>query len=1521
MPEPSSDINDQPAVAERTQLGEAERAELREEAKRAARSCAWAPGKHRSGKPREIFRKAADRLSRLEHALYRLKSPQPSDDLVWLYDNLRLVRTDIQDLHDATKILAKLPLVRSGSEEQVPRCIVLARAMLAATRNRLTEPAVVLFIEAVQTIEPLRLFELSGMIPALKLVLLESLAERGWKALEAFRAEGLNAPSFDIGGVITSLRFLGELDWRETLEQLSVVHRILLRDPADVYPRMDFESRESYRRSVAKIAARSDVSEFELAQKAVEMAEEATHRPEYDRASHLGPASAQAVRDRLRHVGYHLIDETGSEDLMKRIGYRPPIGTVIQRAFRAYPDEIYIIGIEAVTLFTVVALIMSIVRTHSGFGVFVSALLLILPATQGAVELMNYLVTSVLTPHALPKIDFSKGVDPSCATMVAIPTLLLNEKQIRELVDDLEIRYLVNRDPNIYYALLTDLPDTAEPADEHDARIDFAIHLIENLNRKYEAESYGCFYLFHRHRVYNPREGAWMGWERKRGKLLDLNQFLRKTYDPFPVKAGDVSRLPHIRYVLTLDSDTQLPRGAAQRMIGAMAHPLNRPVIDPELNIVTEGYGILQPRVDISVHSASRSRLASIYSGQTGFDIYSRAVSDIYQDLYGEGIFTGKGIYDVDAFRQVLEHRFPRNALLSHDLIEGAYARAGLASDIEVIDDYPSHYSAYNRRKHRWLRGDWQILRWIFNRVPDETGRLVQNPISLVSRWKIVDNLRRSLIEPATFLLLVSGWFFLPGGPRFWTFVTLALLFLPIYFRLIFALIRAVLLKSSITARDALADFTTSHVSIALNVAFLAHQTLVALDAILRTIIRSTITHSRLLEWETATEAELGIRKRTPVDVYLDWIPLLPIALGLLLFTRPHAAPYALPFIVVWCCSKPIIRWINRAPHEGQELSDRDRRFLRDVAVRSWRYFAEFSTEKNNWLIPDNVQENPYRVAERISPTNLGFLFNARQAGLEFGYVTFSEFVSQNESTLASVLKLQRYFGHFLNWYETISLKPVEPLFLSSVDSGNLAASLWSLKQGCLELLHQPVVRQNALHGLCDCCRMVRNAKQRPPALERLLSLNDPAAWLPQLVQMPLPPGPAPKEPNAEQQSWWPAELQRRIEALRQEARNFLPWCLPEFEPLRKISTLPFNTSFNNLTPQTADTFYDQLESKLQAVTAAEIPADVFALVSKLRDELPGCRRRLKELASRIRDLAIQCERLVRAMDFSVLADKRRKLLSVGYDVGSQQLASSCYDLLASESRIAAFIAVAKSEVVQENWFRLGRQHTLCEGENVLISWTGTMFEYLMPVIWMKSHPQTLLDRTVRSAVRVQRNYGLRRRVPWGISEAAYSQTDHDGNYQYAAFGVPGLALNVARAGYLVVSPYSSCLALMIDAAGAVENLHRMADKGWIGEYGFYESADFTSSPRRRFLPMRYELVRCWMAHHQGMSLAAISGVFHAMPFQRWFHAEPLVQASELILQERPLRVRPIADSQPRRILSFTRTRPSRTARKSRASA
>ncbi len=990
-----------------------------------------------------------------------------------------------------------------------------------------------------------------------------------------------------------------------------------------------------------------------------------------------------------------------------------------------------------------------------------------------------------------------------------------------------------------------------------------------------------------------------MGWERKRGKLMDLNKLLRSEHDSFPVKVGDLSILPQIRFVITLDSDTELPRGSADRMIGAMAHPLNQAIIDPdpEKNIVVAGYGILQPRVGVSVQSASRSRLASLYSGETGFDIYTRAISDVYQDLYGEGIFAGKGIYEVDTVQRVLERRFPRNALLSHDLIEGAYARAGLASDIEIIEDYPSHYSAYNRRKHRWLRGDWQITGWLLSRVPDESGRKVPNPISLVSQWKILDNLRRSLVEPATFLLLVFGWLVLPGKPLYWTLATLAILFVPAWFQFLFNLVRAAVERKSQVVKDARSALITANASMFFTLSFLPHQMLLSLDAVVRTLVRRLVTRRRLLEWETAAETELSTRKRTPVDIYLDWMPALALALGVLVFFTGRRAFFAaLPILLLWACSKWFSMWLNLPSRAMRsETSDKDELFLSGTALQTWRYFAEFSTEEHNWLIPDNVQEEPAAVAGRMSPTNLGFLLNARQVACEFGFLTVPEFAEQTLRTLATMAKLPRSRGHLLNWYDTRTLEPLRPRFVSSVDSGNLVASLWTLQQGCLDLLQRPLLEKQLADGLADHLRILVDRHAFPSKRFRnFLAQVRKRSWLQRLLAPSeeglLETDLETKDPKHESDvHWFAAESLARVRNLRKAVQVYVPWMLPEFIPLWKDATLDFKFDAQSLTIQRLPEVVDRLTARLQfALDHANGSGDRTALYPRLLAMLPDARSRALALIEDLKAIADTAGKFADEMDFRFLLDPRRKLLSLGFDVETGKHPSACYDLLASEARIAVFAAIAKEDIPQDVWFLLGRSHTREHGFPVLLSWTGTMFEYLMPVLWMRTYPNTLLDNSRIAAVRLQQIYGDEKRVPWGISESAYAKRDEAGNYQYQAFGLPDISLHQGEPSCLVISPYSTFLALHVDASAALRNLRRMEGDGWVGAYGFYEAADYSSTSGRRSWRHRHELVRCWMAHHQGMSLIALANFLHDGVIQRWFHSDLRVQATELLLHEKP---------------------------------
>jgi len=1402
-----------------------------------------------------------------------------SDDFRWLHDNARLLYSTLLDVAESARTTKALPQAYGRNGERIPRVLEVAKEYLEATDYRFDERSFTAYVDAYQETTVLDLDELWALAASLKLILLEAVAERSPKVLQDRQG------SYGLGACIRSLHDVGEISWKELLEPLILFDRVLREDPQGAYARMDFDSRDVYRNAVANIARYSRHTEMDVALEALSLAREGWQRKFDD----------PRIAARRSHVGYYLLGE-GSGLLQQRTQFRPPLTQRIQAFMRQHRDGYYLGGIQLLTLAMMVAVLLGVVGSMGSPGMVLLALAaLFLPCSQAAVEVMNYITTAMLPAQILPKLDFSEGIPGECVTLVAVPALLLNERQVHKLVEDLEIRYLGNRDTNLHFALITDLRDSVQAAAEDDPLVSLCAELIAKLNDKYAGQSTGSFLLLHRHRVYDEREGVWMGWERKRGKLQDLNKLLRQQYDSFPVKVGNTAILPQVRFVITLDADTELPRGTAQRMVGALAHPLNRAIVDNRRNIVVSGYGILQPRVGVSVHSAARSRLANIYSGQTGLDIYTHAVSDVYQDLYGEAIFAGKGIYEVDTLHQVLDGRFPCNALLSHDLVEGAYARAGLASDIELIDDYPSHYSAYNRRKHRWLRGDWQVAGWLSSRVPDQTGDYVANPISLISRWKILDNLRRSLVEPATFLLLLLGWMVLPGRAAHWTLAAIAVVFLPAWLQCGLNLLRSLKSRKMEAARNALNAFSTQNASLFLNFTFLAHQTLLSLDAITRALVRRMITRKRLLEWETAAEAELGSRRRTPVDFYLDWTPALALAVMVSVASmHPRALLQAMPILLLWASSKELAKWLNRPPRLTRcQVTPQDQLLLRRTALRTWRYFAEFSTEEHNWLIPDNVQETPARVAARMSPTNLGFLLNARQVACEFGYMTVPEFALLTGRTLQTVHRLPRYRGHLLNWYDTRTLVPLPPLFVSCVDSGNLMASLWTLQQGCLERLQRPVLERNLAQGFLDHLLVLGDVGGIPRRIASgLASVAHQEDWLERMLALPESVfdhlAETANEETAVEAGWFAREVGRRIRHLKETARFYAPWMLPEFACLRTDSALQLSGS-EGVSLEQLPQFMDRLAIRLQlAMENLETAPERKALYQALMAILPDARSHAAQLIHDLQDLAHQAARLAEEMDFRLLLNRRRKLLSVGFDVESQKLHSACYDLLATEARVAVFAAIAKEDIAQEAWFLLGRAHTLAYGRPVLISWTGTAFEYLMPGLWMRTYRNTLLERSRMAAVRSQQDYAARRHIPWGISESAYFQTDDAGNYQYHAFGLSRLALHKDELEALVISPYSTVLALSVDPCGSLRNLHDMAGQGWLGAYGFYEAADYTPSlqhPRRH----GHELVRCWMAHHQGMSLLSIANFLHAGVVRRWFHSNPYVQATELLLNEKPV--------------------------------
>ncbi|UWZ83649.1 glucoamylase family protein [Occallatibacter riparius] len=1456
-------------------------AEAREALMKAAGAAARWNVTLRPNKPGSFRRRVAaarSAVQNLEHELAKLpESINDSDHriigLLDLRGNPRVLRSAVTGVEPKPRERDALPRVTITEHQDEPRVATLSATYLLAIKGQPDAVTFPIYLRELQAHEPLTLDEIWSIPAYLRFCMLEAILAESETALR----DRSNEADVRVQRLFSGLRDLGNIDWSGVLEPLIVFDAILRKDPTGTYSKMDFETRDMYRTRVAFMARHSDCTELQVAEKALDLAIEASHQPYKD----------PRIQQRCSHIGYHLVSR-GISRLAERINFHAPPSYRIRSAIRANADDVYITGIELITIFFIAVMLFPLLPSYPVFPkLAITFVLMIMPVMQCAVELMNNSITAIFDAEPLAKMDYAQAIPNECATLVAVPTLLLNEKQVRDLVDELEVRYLANRDPNLHFALLTDLPDSVSKPHEKDSNplVDLAIQLINGLNARYGSAHKGGFLFLHRHRIFNIRQGVWMGWERKRGKLLDLNKLLVGEYDAFPIKAGRLDVLNNIRYILTLDSDTQLPRGTAARMVGAIAHPLNQAIIDPKLRIVVEGYGILQPRVGVSVSSASRTRLASLYSGQAGFDVYARAVSDAYQDLYGEGIFTGKGIYEVSALHAVLNKRFPRNSLLSHDLIEGAYARAGLVTDVEVIDDYPSHYSAYTRRKHRWVRGDWQIAQWMFARVPDESGKLTASPISTVSRWKIFDNLRRSLVEPFTFILFVAGWLWLPGGPLYWTILLFMLFMFPTIVQFAFGVGRAIVSKREGAVSQALEGSGEATLLALLNLSFLPHQAMLEIDAVVRALIRRFITGERLLEWETAAEAESQTRKLTPVDRYLALMPLVACVLAVIVYFFAHqrfAFLVAAPMLLLWCMSAVLTAWLNRPPQEAVKINAADRSLLFCHALRIWRYFHEFGTERHNYLIPDNVEENGLFEAARVSPTNVGLLLNSRQAAVEFGFLCLPEFAHLTEESLATIGRLEKHRGHLYNWYDTHTCAPLEANpFVSSVDSGNFVASLYTLHTGTLSLLRKPLVSRTLFTALTPYWEMAQHQGKLSGPIAKLAmpssnaSLSD---WLNWAV-------------NSQEafrassvlglkDAWWQQEMHKRIDAILHVVRNYVPWLDPRFAQLRETPEFGITPESDHLNVDDAAAFCVKLQKTLYQAPVATNARQVLA--AQLREMLPNTARNLNDLSLRLRGIAQQAERFAEETDFSFLISPARRILSIGYDVRKQRVHEACYDMLASEARTATFLAIARGDIGQQSWFRLGRDFTFAFGTHVLMSWTGTMFEYLMPALWMRRYPNTLLSDTVTGAVRVQQAFARSLGLPWGISESGSSRKDDAGHYSYHAYGVPHLALSFEATAGPVVSPYSTFLALGVDLEESIRNLRRMASAGWVGAFGFYESVDYSTGIHNG------EIVREWMAHHQGMSLLALLNCLCDDVVQHWFHSNALVQSAELLLHEVP---------------------------------
>lgn len=1371
------------------------------------------------------------------------------------------------------------------------------------------------------------------------------------------------ADQVSVSNTIGSLRFLAAMDWREFTEDMSLVEQVLCRDNSAVYSAMDFPSRDRYRQVVEQLARRSSDYSSSLAQAEIAVAQTAINLAQVgaEQHGHRAPAA---------HIGYYLIDQ-GRPSLTAALGVQYSGIERISRWLRRTPLLVYLASILLLTVvFSSAALIPVYHQGLSDWRFLLLSGLVVLATSQVASTLVNWLVTMLMTPQLLPRMDYSRGLPADRRTLVVIPTLLNSEQGIGDLLEALEVHFLGSRDDYLHFALLSDFCDASSetlPTDE--ALLSLARHGIEQLNQKYaptDAEETANrvvhderFFLLHRPRRWNPKENQWMGYERKRGKLSELNRALRgHGWDRFSVLSGNVAALSEVKYVITLDTDTRLPRDSAQQFIATMAHPLNQPRYDKRYRRVVGGYGILQPRMAASLSGAQRSRYAQLCGNEPGIDPYTRSVSDIYQDLFAEGSFIGKGIYDIDAFETALDQRFPENRILSHDLLEGCYARSGLLSDVHLYEEYPARYLTDIARQQRWIRGDWQIADWLLPRVPGAGGQRERNPLSMLSQWKILDNLRRSLMPVVFLLLLLAGWFVL-SQPWRWTLIVVAIALVP---PLLAGLVDALRRPREVLYRRHLATVLHSMLqNIELTVfrfACLPYEAWVHLSAILRTSWRVLGTHKHLLEWQVFNNRPSPCDTRndnvgrqqlprlardddTVLSAYRSlWIaPAVAIGvtvasafagLNLLLAVLPVTGLWLLAPFFSWWLSKPLVR-------DSHGLNADQLLFLRSMARKTWAFFDYFVTAGDNWLPPDNFQEEPGPVlAHRTSPTNIGLSLLANVTAADFGYIPAGALLSRTTDTFATLAKLERHQGHFFNWYDTETLQPLPPRYISSVDSGNLAGHLLTLRAALLELRARPIMSPRLFYGLADSLRLMHEAlagseHKAFDAAAKLQTLIDDAAALPTItlpdavnyLQQIVPtverlleasnstnksqaeneavsaqPGgdlPGADAPEIDDQFVEAVQWLRAVAKQAQDGLDDLlltaPWLalknLPEdMQALTALNGIPTLAGLLECTSQWLATIDQQLASDKQALQElSTVPAgEPCSRLLQLRQSIEAGRVTMTNRQAQAQRLAREASDFA-TVEYKLLYDRSRHLLAVGYNVDECRCDSSYYDLLASEARLCNFVAIAQGKLPQQSWFALGRLLTTAGGDPVLVSWSGSMFEYLMPLLVMPLYDSSLLDQSCRAAVARQIAYGKQRGLPWGVSESGYNIVDANLNYQYHAFGVPGLGLKRGLAEEFVVAPYASALALMIAPEQACQNLQQLASEGIAGRFGFYEAVDYT--PVRLLRDQTHSIVRSFMAHHQGMTLLALAHLLLQQPMQRRFVSDPAIQATLLLLQER----------------------------------
>lgn len=1431
----------------------------------------------------------------------------------WLLDNEFQLRRAIRQVRGdlPASFYRRLPRLADPGYRGVPRVLGLARGMLDVAHIQIGFAGVVEFVNAYQRKGPLTIAELWAFPAMLRLVCLEELVqsfselspdlESPFDTLPRSALYQELDPTESVSRAISALLAISNIPWKEFFEQVSHVEAILQDDPAGVYSAMDFDTRDRYRKAVEQIADSAPVSEWDVAVAAVEL------------------ARAHADARRLGHVGYWLVAE-GRAELETKVGFRAGWRARWKRCVMAYPGNSYA---AALASFSLVALLFPMVLLtiyDAGAVAWIAGLVLSLaPAMIIGVTFTNWLVSRFVPPRVLPKLDVSNGLPSGLSAALVMPIILRRKAEVESLLERLEMHWLSNPDPLVRMALLSDLADADSEHMPEDQAIEEALVAgIRCLNRRYA--EHAPFALLHRGRRWNSAEGCWMGWERKRGKLEELvGLILGYQPDAFMLREGDIDALCQARFVVTLDADTRSQANEINRLVGTLAHPLNRVEFDPITGKPICGYTFIQPRVEISPDAESRSLFTRLYSGDTTIDIYSRAVSDVYQDLFGEGIFTGKGVFDVAAFHECMQGRVPENAILSHDLFEGIHGRAALASDIVFYEEFPSNYLAYARRALRWIRGDWQLAPWLGGVVPSRGNQTLSSRFSALDYWKVTDNLRRSLVAPMLIAFAVAGWLLMPAHALVWTLLAVGSLGVHLFIDVLSRLMRV---RKPDEIRHMLHPLADSAGRWLLAVVFLAHDAAVAVEAITRALWRMHVSKRYLLEWTSAAHSAAEV-SQTKLGTWREMAaaPVLSITITVLLGVfSPVALLGAAPLLLLWFVSPQIAWLISRELQPISEiLGEEDRLYLRLVARRTWLYFETFAGPDDNWLPPDNYQAVPYEdIAHRSSPTNVGMLFLAAMTAWDLGHIGRRDFAARMTAALDALDRLETHNGHTLNWFNTRTLKSLEPRYISTVDSGNLAVSLLTLSAGCREAAIGSALSRkfwdglkDELHLLCEAVFVLPDADREAITAElnsiikQLPVMRDtPKTWRSALVQLNTDDWPQIKmriaklleagtEADPDEIHLWLKRTDHHLMTMLRDLNVLAPWlALIETAPteLDGISQVlealpPADASFSEISNCTEQT---RRALKQLDPVGAQHQQWVADMTAALDLGKTACR----ELHNSLQQCATRAYTRAFAMDFHPLYDEETRTFFIGHNLESDKLDQHHYDLLASEARLASYFAIAKHDVPVKHWFHLGRPMSRAAGELTILSWNGSMFEYLMPALLLPSDAGRLLGQSERAAVAVQQRYGEKLGLPWGVSESGFAARNDAKHYQYQAFGVPGLGLKHGLSEDYVVAPYASALALAVAPIAATANLRRLDKLGLRDRYGFFEAADFT--PERLPIEGSFAPVRSYMAHHQGMISAAIGNALNDNILIKRFNRDPHMRATALLLQERVPREFPL---------------------------